>query len=100
MAGPAPRTRHELEAGLNERAAKDAAFRRALAEDPKGTLRRELAVTVPEGIRLTVLEETAGNRYLVLPPRPLGGDRELSDEDLDGVAGGTGMSTDWFGACY
>ncbi len=43
MAGQAPRTRRELEAGLIERAAKDEAFRRALVADPKGTLPRRLA---------------------------------------------------------
>jgi hypothetical protein len=39
--------RRTLEAGLLERAWKDAAFRRALIEDSKGTLERELGSRCP-----------------------------------------------------
>jgi hypothetical protein len=93
MAEQAPRSRQELEAGLIERAAKDEAFRRSLVEDPRGTLERELGVRVPEGVGLTVLEETRTARYLVLPPAP-GKGGGLADEELDAVAGGaTSMYT-------
>jgi hypothetical protein len=88
MAGQAPTTRRELEAELIGRASKDEAFRRALVDDPTGTLERELGVQVPEGVTLTVVEETPTSRYVVLPHRPAGGGRELSDTDLDDVAGG------------
>jgi Nitrile hydratase, alpha chain len=84
-----PRARQAMEAELAGRAGRDAAFRRALAADPTGTLERELGVRLPEGVSLTVLEETPTSRYLVLPPRPAGGGGELSDEELDGVSGGT-----------
>src|SRR5687768_4212471 len=79
MAGQAPRTPRELEAELIERAAKDEAFRRALLADPKGTIDRELGVQVPEGVALTVVEETPGSRYLVLPPRPPSAGHELHE---------------------
>jgi hypothetical protein len=82
--------RRELEARLNDRAWKDEAFRRALIVDPKGTLERELEVQVPEGVSLTVLEETPTNRYLVLPPAPPGDGGTLSDKELADVAGGAG----------
>jgi Nitrile hydratase, alpha chain len=88
-AAQGPRARREPAAGLLERAAKDDAFRRALVEDPSGTLERELGVRLPAGVRLTVLEETATNRYLVLPPDPLRPAGELSEEELDAVAGGS-----------
>jgi Nitrile hydratase, alpha chain len=84
-----PPARQELEAGLLARAVKDDAFRRALLDDPKGTLERELGVRLPAGVRLTVLEETATRRYLVLPPDPLRPAGELSEEELEAVAGGT-----------
>jgi hypothetical protein len=88
MQNQANASRRELEAQLLDKAWRDEAFRRALVEDPKGTLERELKVKVPEGVSLSVLEETPTSRYLVLPPAPTRDDRELSDEDLDGVAGG------------
>jgi hypothetical protein len=46
-------------------------------------------VSLPAGVRLTVLEETATHRYLVLPPDPLRPEGQLSEEELDAVAGGT-----------
>jgi hypothetical protein len=90
-------TRGELEGRLINRAWKDAAFRRALLEDPKGTLERELGVNVPAGVRLTVLEETTAERYLVLPPAPMAVGGTLSDQELDAVAGGYDPppNTDW-----
>jgi hypothetical protein len=87
MDGRAPRKRHEVEAALIERATKDEAFRRALIADPTGTLEREIGAKAPEGFSLTVVEETPEHRYLVLPPRPAGGG-ELSDSELESVAGG------------
>jgi hypothetical protein len=94
-------SRRELEARLLDKAWKDAAFRRALLDDPKGTLERELEVRVPEGFSLTVLEETPTSRYVILPPRPRSGDVELSDAELDAVAGGSTVSTFCAGqSCY
>jgi hypothetical protein len=88
MAGQEPRTRRELEAALIEKAAKDAAFRRALVADPRGTLERELQAKMPEGCSLTVLEESPTQRYLVLPPAPSREGDALSDAELETVAGG------------
>jgi hypothetical protein len=81
-------SRRALEARLLERAREDTAFRRALIGDPKGTLERELGVTVPARVGLTVLEETPTARYLVLPPAPMRENSELSDKELEAVAGG------------
>jgi hypothetical protein len=88
MAEQANVSRRELEARLLDKAWKDAAFRRALVEDPKGTLERELEVKLPEGMSLAVLEETATSRHLVLPPAPTGNGGELSEAELEAVAGG------------
>jgi hypothetical protein len=82
-----------LEAQLFERAAKDAAFRQALMEDPNATIERELGVTLPAGVSLTMVEETATSRYLVLPPAPRGVGGELSDAELEAVVGGEGEYT-------
>jgi Nitrile hydratase, alpha chain len=88
MAEQAPRTRQAFEAQVIDRAWKDAAFRRALTEDPRATLERELGVRVPAGVTLTVVEETRSSRYLVLPPAPTGEGGGLSDAELEAVAGG------------
>jgi len=45
-------------------------------------------IDVPAGIKVTVLENTDKQFHLVLPHQPTG---ELSDEALDGVAGGIGF---------
>ena len=67
------------------RAWRDPAFKAKLLADPHATL-KEAGVTVPEGVTVKVVENTDTHHHLVLPPKPTG---ELSDEDLDKVAGGT-----------
>jgi Nitrile hydratase, alpha chain len=81
-------SRRELEARLLDKAWKDPAFRRALLEDPRGAIERELQVELPAGVGLTVLEETPTQRYLVLPPAGSGEGGALSDAELEAVAGG------------
>jgi hypothetical protein len=90
--------RRALEHRLVEKAAKDAGFRRALTADPRGTLERELGVAVPAGVSLTVVEESPTERYLVLPPAPTGREAELSERELEAVAGGFGPAT-WEQLC-
>ncbi len=68
---------------------RDAAFKAKLMADPQATL-KEAGVAVPAGVKVTVVENTAQHFHLVLPPKPTG---ELSDEALDGVAGGVWYST-------
>jgi hypothetical protein len=56
--------------------------------DPRGTLERELGVRMPDGVSLTVIEESPTSRYLVLPPAPRRDGGELSDTELESAAGG------------
>jgi len=65
----------------------DEAFKEKLIADPHATLVAE-GVEIPEGVNINVLTNTADTNYLVIPAKP--DDVELSDEDLDGVAGGYG----------
>ena len=64
----------------------DPAFKAALIANPAAALKAE-GIDVPAGMAVTVVENTDKHFHLVLPPVP---SDELSDEALDGVAGGAG----------
>ncbi|NCC36244.1 MAG: NHLP leader peptide family natural product precursor, partial [Chloroflexia bacterium] len=61
----------------------DDAFKQRLLADPVGTLTAE-GMAVPEGVTVRVVENTAQDITLVIPPRPT----DLTDEALDGSDGG------------
>jgi hypothetical protein len=82
------KSRREIQGQLIARAMKDEAFRQELISDPRGVLGREFGVTIPETVQVSVLEESPQNVYLVLPPAPPSTGGGLSDQDLEGVAGG------------
>lgn len=86
MAEQAPPTRRDMEAALIKRALQDEGFARELRADPKAAIEGEVG-KLPEGIEIKLVEETPNTLYLVLPARPSPG-AELSDEELEQVAGG------------
>jgi Nitrile hydratase, alpha chain len=90
--------RAEIERTLVQRSLQDEDFRRRLLDDPKAAVEQELGKRLPEGVQVRVVEETAETIYLVLPSAsPVGEGGELSDRELDAVAGGfgsTGFPTD------
>ncbi|GAB1392650.1 hypothetical protein MASR1M60_08130 [Rhodocyclaceae bacterium] len=61
----------------------DEAFKQGLMADPAGTLKAE-GIEVPAGVKIQVVENTAQQFTLVIPSKP----EELTDEALEGVAGG------------
>ncbi len=91
--------RHEVEDRLTFRAVNDPEFRRQLVDDPHTAVREELGVSLPSEITITVLEETPDHLYLVIPQDHVRATGELSDRDLDSVAGGAIVST-WTTACH
>lgn len=85
--------RKQFEARIIAKAWQDAEFRQALESDPKGTLSRELEVfqpgaKLPENLKVTVLEETPEQLYLVIPNNPTAASGALDDASLEAVAGG------------
>jgi hypothetical protein len=79
--------RRDIEETLLEKAAKDAGYRKALLSDPRGAVEKVLGVSLPAGISVKVLEESADTLYLVLPQQA-DASGELSDAQLEAVAGG------------
>jgi len=68
---------------IRERAISDPEFRQALVADPRSAMRAAFGLDLPEGVELSVLEESDNQLYLVLPPA-----KALSEQELAGVAGG------------
>lgn len=83
--GNAERSRWEP---ILSRAASDPAFRRRLLEEPRGALRSAFGIELPPGFRLKVIEKDPDTDVLLVLPDPHPGE-ELSEEELDAVAGGT-----------
>ena len=83
--------RAEVERRLVERSLQDDAFRQRLLADPKAAVEEELGIQLPAEVQIRVVEETADTIYLALPSAsPAGEGGELSDRELDAVAGGDG----------
>jgi hypothetical protein len=73
---------------LIARAGRDAAFRQELFNSPKAVIQRELGVSIPAETEVHVLEPTDTKAYMVLPARTATEGEELSEEELEAVAGG------------
>ncbi len=82
---------------LIRKSLEDESFREELLGDPKAALGRELGTSLPEDVEVRVVEDTHDTFHLVLPPRSAAEGGELSDEDLDALAGGT--ATNPFAGC-
>ena len=75
--------RKELLAAVSEAAAEDAKIKKMLMKDPKAALRR-MGADIPDEMEIRVVEEKADVTYIVVPYNP----EELTDQELDAVAGG------------
>lgn len=74
---------------LIAKALSDKTFKENLIENPLAVLEAE-GIKVPSGMKINIVQNTDKVFHLVLPYRST----ELSDDDLDNIAGGNFL--DWF----
>lgn len=79
----------EVQGKLIGRAWEDQTFKKTLLKNPVAAIEQATGLKLPAGVQVKVLEETDDTLYLVLPKSPLGAERELSDDTLASVAGGS-----------
>jgi hypothetical protein len=91
-------TRSDLQARLVDRAWSDPAFLQQLRTNPKAALETELGqgnpgFKLPDDLNVKLVEEAPDTMYVILPTRPpVAAGNELSDEDLEAMSGGSGLS--------
>src|SRR6218665_2419268 len=85
-------SRTEIEEIVADNAAKHPEYRAALLKDPKKVIETQLNNRLPDGLNVKVVEETGDTIFLRLPHTVVEG-AELSDSDLEQVAGGKGDDT-------
>lgn len=91
-----PTTRREFEGNLVAKAWRDADFKKRLLADPNTVVQEELAklhpgAKLPAKLQVHVHSEGENEVHLVLPRNPREENHTVTDEDLDQVAGGTGV---------
>lgn len=82
------KTRREIEAHIITQTWKDEAYKQELFINPKAVIEREFGTQFPSQVNVQVLEENPTTFYLVLPQHPGTSDMELSEEQLEAIAGG------------
>ncbi|MBD2243789.1 NHLP leader peptide family RiPP precursor [Nostoc sp. FACHB-888] len=86
---PSQRTRKDIETHIIAQTWKDEAYKQQLLNNPKSVIEREFGVQLPSEVKVQILEENPTTLYFVLPVRPNSSGSELSNEQLEAVAGGT-----------
>ncbi|GJG89790.1 hypothetical protein tb265_49710 [Gemmatimonadetes bacterium T265] len=84
---PSPQDRQTLDAVL-ARASVDRQFRRQLVDDPRQAIQQAFGITIPNGFTMKFVERDRDVDALVVLPDFQNADGELSDADLESVAGG------------
>lgn len=84
-------TRREFESRIIKRANEDETFRKMLLQDPKQAIMHEFDEQIPSSIEIYVHDEKDDTYHFVIPWNPFSNsdDAELSDDQLEEIAGGT-----------
>jgi hypothetical protein len=88
------KTRREIEAHIIAQTWKDEAYKQELFINPKAVIEREFGTQFPSHVNVQVLEENPTTFYLVLPQPPGTSGMELSEEQLEAIAGGSWLNVD------
>jgi hypothetical protein len=89
----APMRRKDLEAKIVALAWKDDEFRAKFLADPKAQFEEKLGTKLPGSLVMTAHAENQNHLHFVIPAKPTADLDELSDDDLEKVAGGTDIIT-------
>jgi hypothetical protein len=76
-------SRGQVDQAIREQLASDPEFRQRLLSDPKGTLSSVFGLEIPDEMEVYIHEETPSEIHITIP-----GSAELSEHDLEMVAGG------------
>lgn len=91
-------TREAITSKIVARCWQDPDFKQRLLGNPKEVLAEAIGRQIPEHVEVKILEETPNNLYLVLPVPPSTSE-ELSEEQLEAVAGGY-FTLLWSALCW
>jgi len=80
-------TRGDIDLLVRKHLESDPEFRKRLVADPRGVIGELAGMKLPQSVQVDVHEESLTHVHLVIPHVPPAG--ELSDKDLELVAGGT-----------
>ena len=80
-------TRGEIQDLLAKFASEDSAYRQALIANPRDVIEKQFQTSIPSNVQFNIIEDSADSMNIVLPHEVAAGD-ELSDADLEAVAGG------------
>jgi hypothetical protein len=81
-------SRGELQDKMQEWANESVAYRNALLKTPKKVLEQHVGQEFPEEFEVEVVQDTPSKMYIALGQFPAAAGEELSDDDLENVAGG------------
>lgn len=76
--------RNELQNEVIKKAMSDETFRSEIFKDPKTAIANAFNMTIPESLNIKIIEEDSDTIAIVIPKIT----DELSDSELDSIAGG------------